>query len=203
MVDRCMINDPRPCTVVDLDGTYVKGNTLKIYLKCGLRYLLRHNKYMDSGKVLFGVVKRQLRISTHLEMRNTVIEVLCRYNAAILKDFSAYVAKHIDPTVKSLIKERVTKGHRILLATAASGIYVPYIWGGDFVADCRGVEKLRRVMQWLADNNCMLDTVVTDHSDDLPLLEANNKGTNILVNPSATTLALLHGVINFSVVRTE
>lgn len=202
MVDRCMITESSPCTVVDLDGTYVKGNTLKIYLKCGLRYLSRHNKYMDFGKVLFGVVKRQLRLSTHLEMRNTVIGVLYQYNDGVFKDFSDCVAKHTDPTVKSLIEERVIKGHRILLATAASGIYVPYIWGGDFVADCRGMEKLRRVMQWLADNNCMLDTVVTDHSDDLPLLEANKNGTNILVNPSVTTLALLHGVNNISVVRT-
>ncbi|MDE5555267.1 MAG: hypothetical protein K2J10_08820, partial [Muribaculaceae bacterium] len=72
---------------------------------------------------------------------------------------------------------------------------------GNFVAtqfqpnepltECMGEEKLRRVKQWLADNDCRLDCVVTDHKDDAPLLHFNSEGHNILVNPSASTLRFL------------
>ncbi len=199
MVDRCVSADLVPCTVVDLDGTYIKGNTLKIFLKCGLRFLIRHNNYRDFRRLVFVVGKRQLRLSTHTEMRDDVIRILRPYYGGISEEFSRCVKHCINPKVKSLLEDRKTKGHRILLATAASGFYIPSIWEGDFVAECRGSEKPERVMQWLIDNNCKLDTVITDHREDIPLLLANEKGKNILVNPSSSTLASLRSLGNISI----
>lgn len=199
MVDRCLSANPVPCTVVDLDGTYIKGNTLKIFLKCGFRYFIRHNDYRDFRRLVFVVGKRQLRLSTHVEMRDSIVRIIRPYYSVISEEFVRCVKKRINLKVKSLLDDRKIKGHRILLATAASGYYIPSIWDGDFVAECRGTEKLERVTQWLLDNNCKLDTVITDHREDLPLLVANEKGKNILVNPSSSTLASLRSLIDFSI----
>lgn len=204
MVDRCKIEEEAtPCTVVDLDGTYVAGNTLKIYLKCGVRYLIENNKYRELATLLIGVGKRKLRLVSHKEMKSVILDVLSKYDG-ILEDFSERVAGKVNPSVSALIAKRMRQGERVLLATAAPSCYVGSIWEGDFVAteyeegsemvECRGNEKLNRVSRWLADNNCRLDTVITDHKDDAPLLEANVDGTNLLVNPSESTLEFLRKV---------
>lgn len=206
MVNRCKTVEETPCTVVDLDGTYIKGNTLKIYLKCGIRYFIENNKYRDLCKVLVGVGKRKLRLLTHLEMKNIIMRTLYPYNENLTGIFVNYVTGRINSKVNSFIDGRKAQGHCILLATAAPDLYVQAIWDGFFVAtvycvesqgclaECRGIEKLKRVRKWLADNNCKLDTIITDHKDDFPLLEANRNGTNILVNPSQTTIRYLNSM---------
>jgi len=79
--------------------------------------------------------------------------------------------------VQRLIDAHVASGGRVLLATAASEVYVPDIWEGDYVCtdaacdvECRGAAKVRRVLDYAAAHGCRLDIVVTDHPDDLPLL---------------------------------
>ncbi len=197
MVDRREIVTTAPCTVIDLDGTYIDGNTLKIYLSCGLRYLSTHLKLKELASLLLAVAKRKAGRSSHAEMKRIILSTLYPY-PEILTSFAESAKRKINPKVANLIAEKTSLGHKILLATAAPDYYVKKIWNGDYIAtrfedgsamvECVGQEKLRRVNLWLNDNNCHLDTVVTDHSDDAPLLQANSSGTNILVKPSAETL---------------
>ena len=197
MVDRCEIAT-NPCTVIDLDGTYINGNTLKIYLSCGIRYLLSHFKIRQLTTLVYAIARRKAGISSHNEMKAVILSTLYPYTE-ILNDFKKETLKFVNSSVKSLIYRQQKAGHRILLATAAPEFYVSTIWNGDLVAtgftpgqplvECLGEEKLRRVKQWLHSNNCHLDTVVTDHKDDAPLFHWNKRGTNILVNPSQSTLS--------------
>ena len=210
MVDRCAIEGATPCMAVDLDGTYVKGNTLKIYLACGMSYLRRTHRYKALGRLLFAVVRRRLRLSDHKEMKSVILDVLSPY-PEFLPEFAGKVTGRINSEVAAIIEDGRRKGWRILLATAAPSLYVSAIWPGDYVAteysngvdmvECRGEEKLRRVKEWMAGNGCTLHTVVTDHSDDLPLLAFNSTGTNILVNPSSKTLSHLQSSeVNYTMI---
>ena len=197
MVDRCEITNFRPCTVIDLDGTLVDGNTLKIYLDCGLRYLLSRRKFSSVLRLLKAVTKRKLRRCNHRQMKEVILTELFPYTD-ILSDFTRRINKHINPEVRKLIENNTAKGHSILMATAAPGFYVRPFWSGNLVAtdflpdrpltECVRDEKVRRVSQWLEKNNCRLDTVVTDSADDLGLVKMNISGTNILVKPKSSDL---------------
>lgn len=197
MVDRCEINGRTPCTVVDLDGTYVDGNTLKIYLGCGLRYLMAKRKISAVIRVLSAVVRRKLKLCDHRQMKEVILSELYPY-ADLLEDFSRRVVGHINPDVKNLIARNAHQGHRILMATAAPEFYVRSFWSGDLVAtdfrpeepmiECSVMEKVSRVNQWFKDNDCRIDTVVTDSVDDAGLFVMNANGTNVLVKPSKSVL---------------
>lgn len=197
MVDRREIDSLTPCTVIDLDGTYIDGNTLKIYLSSGIHYLSSHLKFKPLSSLMSAVAKRKAGLTSHNEMKRVILSTLFPF-PEILSKFKDAADIRINPIVKDLISHRQQLGHRILLATAAPDFYVRSIWRGDFVAtqfqpdqplvECMGEEKLRRVKQWLSDNGCRLDCVVTDHKDDAPLLNYNSEGQNILVNPSDATL---------------
>lgn len=197
MVNRRLNDSTTPCTVVDLDGTYIDGNTLRIYLACGLRYLAARFRVADIMRLTLAVGRRKAGRSSHHRMKEDILSVLYRY-PDILNDFTVKTLRRINPAVKALIDKQTSRGHRILLATAAPSFYVDRLWHRDYVAtqfqpsepmiECVGEEKLSRVKAWLDDNNCHLDTVVTDHSDDAPLIAYNSSGTNVLVNPSPETL---------------
>lgn len=197
MVDRCEIDKRQPCTVVDLDGTLVDGNTLKIYLGCGLRYLIVRRKIRPVLRLLNALSRRKLGKSDHHQMKEVILTELYPY-ADILSDFSRRVDKHINTEVRKLIEANTAKGHRVLMATAAPEFYVRSFWRGDLVAtdfqpdkpmkECFRAEKVSRVTQWLEDNDCRLDTIITDSIDDIGLVEINLSGTNLLVRPSASDL---------------
>ena len=55
----------------------------------------------------------------------------------------------------------------------------------------KGVVKLEGVQKLLADENLILSAVITDHEDDLPLLQFNRHGENILVYPKQSTVEKL------------
>lgn len=203
MVDRCVTDIKTPCTVVDLDGTYINGNTLKIYLRCGFRHLMSRRCYSTAARLIAAVVRRKLGLTDHTAMKRVILSCLYPY-PELLTEFRRKALEKVNPDVEALIRRNRDRGHRILLATAAPDFYVRCLWDGDFVAteyrqdeklvECSKDEKLTRVNRWLELNNCTLDTVVTDHCDDAPLISANSGRHNILVNPSKQTLrALRHG----------
>lgn len=198
MVDRYAINYPKPCTVVDLDGTYIKGNTLKIYFQCGLRYLLSRFKISPAIKLIYTALLRQLRIISHLRMKMVILDTLYPY-PEILTMLRKKALKKVNPLVSALIERNKGNGHTIVFATAAPEFYVKEIipdenivaslyFPLDELFEYRGIRKFNELNAWLNCNNGVVDTVITDHYDDAPLFAANKNGTNVLVNPSAKTL---------------
>ena len=89
----------------------------------------------------------------------------------------------------------------IVLATAAPDIYAIRFankLGINYVCattkdgqENKGVVKLEGVQKLLADENLILSAVITDHEDDLPLLQFNRHGENILVYPKQSTVEKL------------
>lgn len=197
MVGRQLDNIIQGATVVDLDGTYVRVNTLKAYISIGIGHLLRRGRLFSAIAVAAIVVARRLRLIRHTTMKFKALNIIGS-DPSLLNAFGAKMRRYVNDDVRRLLEWRQKSGDRILLASAATAFYIPVIWDGDFVAtdfdgnyshiECRGIEKLRRVSEWLEANNLKLNYVITDHHDDAPLLQANNEGTNVLVNPSAKTL---------------
>ena len=199
MVDRFEEKKLTPAVIVDLDGTLVDGNSLRIYIKCGFADCLRSWRLRDAAVEAMYLAARALRLISHTTMKSKLLKVL-RPNERLLERFGSAVRRRINPAVSALIERERKVGHRVLLATASPDCYIPTIWEGEFVAtqfspgevmkECRGEEKLRRVNQWLAENSCCMYMVVSDHSDDLPLVAGNRTGINVLVKPDRRSLSL-------------
>lgn len=194
MVNRHEVDHIEPLTVVDIDGTYINGNTLTIYYMCGLRHLFELRRFLTVAKLLAVVAIRKLRLISHLRMKTYILNHLFPYDD-ILSSFAIKAKERINPQVAALVQNESV----VLLASAAPSYYIEKICDGmPFVAsafypgksfvECRGEEKLRRVNEWAAVNDCCISTVVSDHYDDAPLIKANKQGLNILVNPSKKTL---------------
>ena len=198
MVDRYAINYPKPCTVVDIDGTYIKGNTLKMYFQCGLCYLLGRLKILQAVKLIYSVVLRRLRIISHYKMKMVILDTLYPY-PEILTMLRKKALKKVNPLVGAFIEKNKKEGHTIVFASAAPEFYVKELLPDENVVaslyfpfdelfEYRGIRKFNELNAWLNCHNGVLDTVITDHYDDAPLFAANKNGTNVLVNPSAKTL---------------
>lgn len=176
--------------IIDLDGTYIQGNTLHLYLRCALDYHLRHLHLFRLCGMLWHLGRRRLGLITHAEMKFRCLALAGRAEA-LLNDFEAEAAPLVHPKVESLRRDYEQLGGLTLLATAAPDFYVPRVWDGDYVAtrmednprmrECRGEEKLRCVEDWLEAHRARIAVVITDHPDDLPLLRANRRGISYLV----------------------
>lgn len=196
MVDR-QLDSRAGATVVDLDGTYSRLNTLRTYISLGVRHLLSRGRIVSVSAVAALVAMRRLRLISHRTMKFNALKLIGK-DQELLESFGEQINKSLNSDVTRFLAQRRAAGDRILLASAAADFYIPAVWDGEFVAtatdgnparlECRGDEKLRRVNQWLESNGLRLNYVLTDHHDDAPLLKANSTGENILVNPSEKTL---------------
>lgn len=180
-----------PVMVVDLDGTLVRGNTLHIALRMGLR----RGSLWSRMTVAAWLAARRLRLVSHERMK---YGALPRVFAAegFANEFKARVESAFNSDVTDLIARHRADGGVVLLATAAASAYVPMIWDGDFVAspvggpDLRGNAKVRAVDKWIKDNEGRIVMFLTDHEHDLPMARyAASEGADVLlVNPRPTAL---------------
>lgn len=157
---------------VDLDGTLLRGNSLHEYIRCGLC----HGSLWQRIRLVVFLGLRRMRLVSHVWMKRRALAAI-RRDESFIADFKMRVDALRRGEVLRLIDAHVASGGRVLLATAASEVYVPDIWEGDYVCtdaacdvECRGTAKVRRVLDYAAAHGCSLDVVVTDHPDDLPLL---------------------------------
>lgn len=173
-----------PLVALDLDGTLVCGNTLHIYIRCGLRQMLRRGRMLRLARSLGLLLARKAGLVSHVDMKFGIFSLI-EPDERLCRAFARIVAGQMNGHVKAKVEDYRTSGCRILLATAAPAQYVPLIWEGDFVAtdmdtsrnrsrkECRGQEKLRRVRAYAEKNGLRLQTAISDDAvDDAPLLEA-------------------------------
>lgn len=185
----------RRLVVVDLDGTLVKGNTLHQYLRIGMVQSLKHSRYLTAIKMAGIGLLRTLRLISHKQFKFRSLAQVTP-DTDFQQKFRDRINLMINHDVERLLEDMRKEGMTILLATAAADVYVPWIWDGEYLAsdsaqcrEMRGDRKLQEVMRYMELNDMELYAVITDHSDDLPLLRAGAK-RNILVNPSRETLRL-------------
>jgi phosphoserine phosphatase len=191
-------------TVVDLDGTLVCGNTLHMYIRAAMRDAVRRRRYGFVARTMCALVLRRLKLLSHVAMKHKILPYI-EVTDELRDDFVKRVSARRRHSVDAFIAAARAEGEIVVLATAAPAVYVPWIWGGMFVAsppdgaECRGVAKVAALRSAFPDFDQRLHTIVTDHHDDLPLLvmAAPNK---VLVAPSSQTVMIARAAgIEFSV----
>ena len=173
-----------PLVALDLDGTLVSGNTLHIYIRCGLRQMMRRRRIARLGRSLALLAARKAGLVSHVDMKFGIFGLIER-DERLCREFAEAVNGRLNGKVKDMVDGYASAGCRVLLATAAPAQYVPLIWKGDFVAtdmdvsrnpartECRGEEKLKRVLEYASSNGLRLHAAISDDAvDDAPLLAA-------------------------------
>lgn len=185
----------RGVVVTDLDGTLLRGNSLKWILKAGLKRLLRSGRLSSFLAVLGLGGLCMMRIVSHETMKYGALR-LFGDDPKLMDEMRRMGHEMRRESVSRLLAEAAAAGDEILLATAASESYVPYVWDGDYIAspfggpDLKGERKLQRLRERVAARNQRVKAFLTDHYDDLATAEwvADNGGKVYLVNPSQKTI---------------
>ena len=174
--------------IVDLDGTYIVGNSLKEFFKWLGRKSLRRFKLGTFFTLVVCIGARKLKLISHAKMKSAVL-LRCGWLSTIeILQFCATLLKKVNADVVQQIAEYHSAGCLIVMATAAPDIYAPAfaslcgfndclstaapVKGKPYV-ECRGEEKLNRVKDWLKANDADMVAFFTDHEDDRPLVDYN------------------------------
>lgn len=182
-------------TVVDLDGTLFRVNSLRTYLRTAMRHHLRRGAVLKCAGMGVLFIARRFRLISHETMKYRALFLAGRADA-MLSEFRDAMLPQINETVKSFLAERKASGDRILLASAAAGFYIPLLWNGEYLAspeggpDLRGNAKRDAVVRWANENHVKVKYFLTDHYHDLPLAlwTHSTGGEVIMINPSPKSL---------------
>lgn len=184
-----------PLAVVDLDGTLLKGNSLRRFIPFLLRHLQSQRQFLATFKLLTLMALRSVRIISHRRMKHPIHRHAERMTREDMAQFISLLLGDID---MQLLDSLRASGSRLLLATAAPYPYsrpLAEVLGFDGCIathytprlsdyeECRGERKAKMALDFARHNQLEATMVVTDHSDDLPLLRLDNI-KRLLVNPS-------------------
>lgn len=204
----------REGAVIDLDGTLLEVNSFKEYVLFAVKETMKAFRLDLMAVTLFYVAARLLRLIPHATMKYRLLLLLDSFMSG------ERIARLVDILLQRLnvalyeeIKVWQRDGYFVCLATAAPECYAGAIAARLNLDACcatsspmkvtwewhenMGEHKLLAVQALFAEKEILLRRVVTDHGDDMPLLEANRAGDNILVAPSAQFQKTLehHGVV--------
>jgi phosphoserine phosphatase len=181
--------------VVDLDGTLLRGNSFKLYVRCGACALLRKRSLGGFVRLLAATFLRKLSVITHNRYREICAALIGFESDAMYKMTEC---AGMSEAVLHFVADRRKEGCQCLLATAALEDYTYAFWEGARVGsvlkdgrvlvDCRGEVKLRRVLEALGGR--VPAYALSDDIEDEPLLRyvAEHGGRAVLVNPNKKTL---------------
>ena len=179
---------------LDLDGTLVKKDTLLLFVRFLIVHQLRFLRYLKYVLLpgLFFVL-----IPGH---RGNYKSYFVRYFQGLSEEngqtkaklfYEKYIKKHLNHQVLSCVEQLRFEGYEVVLSTASMDYYVNYIAkaqgypycictelevengfyrGYLQTSNCKGLEKLSRIQKFLGTRDCKA-IVITDHHDDLPLIE--------------------------------
>lgn len=196
--------------VVDLDGTLFKINTFHYFIKYLLGYFVKTFKIALLFKLCLLVLSRLF--STHAKMKYNILMLLKNRNDIDYKVFVSSISKKKNPIPVVYNSDFNLK----ILATAAPSCYADIIAKNEGFNVCFGTNfpstkfnsafensknnKKENVLKYLKNRNInKIDTLVTDHIDDLPLMKlASNI---IIVRPNKDLLNKLKlNSISFEVI---
>ncbi len=186
--------------IVDLDGTLIRGNTFHWFIKFAFLYYLKRFSF-KSILILILVWLRIMRVISHSILKYYILLTTNGFPKKSLREFSKIVIKQINPIVLNHFSNY--NGIRCL-STAAPENYAAFIGRllkFDFVLATNSNDLRRRkwvenigenkkisLLSHIEENNLSfnLDTLITDHFDDIPLMRIFDKV--ILINPSEDTI---------------
>lgn len=199
----------RKALAIDLDGTLIATNSFQDYLSyCGHAAL--HIFRLDIAlSILFWVTLRKARFIRHSTMKRRLLNRTASFmqQKDRLDQFVERELISINANAIQLMEQYRNRGYLLILTTAAPGLYAHPIAEDLHIDLCcatqlpsevvigqwrenvgeQKVDSLRRMLQI---HKAELEVVITDHYDDLPLLNSN-EGDNFVVAPSSKTMQML------------
>ncbi|MCM1142577.1 MAG: haloacid dehalogenase-like hydrolase [Muribaculum sp.] len=196
-------------TFVDLDGTLLQGNSMKMFMRRLPGVLLRHHALGASLSSLWWMGLRSLRLVSHKNMKWHLTGIGRRH---LLEEEWEEMAERmldkVNPAVKEYMEAPAREKCRKYIATAAMEEYarpLSRLLGCDGVVatqfaedksdymEMRGPEKRDGIEALMEKERLRLESFLTDHYDDLPTASVYPFLT-ILVNPSRKMQALFRNV---------
>ena len=179
---------------LDLDGTLVRKDTLFLFVRFLIAHqlqFLRYLKYVLLPGLFFVLIPSHrgnyksyfVRYFQGLSEEKTLSEAKLFYEK--------YIKKHLNHQVLSCVEQLRSEGYQVVLSTASIDYYVNYIaevhgypycictelevkdgfyTGYLKTSNCKGLEKLSQIQKFLGTRDCKA-IAITDHHDDLPLIE--------------------------------
>ncbi len=188
--------------VVDLDGTLYSINTFHYFIKFLINYSIKNFEVFLLVKILVVSMIRGFQFTSHSKLKYVILKAIANKTLIDYKKFVNSISLH--KRYIPLLKE---KSFDIkILATAAPSCYATIIaknnsfdlcLGTDFPSEnynnafenCKEIKK-KNVLNHLSNDNIHeIDTFVTDHIDDLPLLKLASR--NIIIKPNNSLKAKL------------
>lgn len=199
----------RKALAIDLDGTLLATNSFQDYLMfCGRQAV--HALRLDIAlSIVFWVTLRKVRFIRHCTMKRHLLNRTAAFMQR-KERLDLFVEREliaINPHAQQLMEQYRNRGYLFILSTAAPGLYAHPIAEDLHIDLCcatalpsevvigqwhenvgeQKVDSLRRLLQ---THKAELAVVITDHYDDLPLLNYN-EGDNFVVAPSPKTEQML------------
>ncbi len=193
--------------VIDFDGTFIKINSFELFVKYILLYSVTHFNLRIFIFLFIEVLKRKLRLESHKEMKKNILYFLDKkIDKKILSIFIIKLKNSVNNKVLEILKKKKEEGFIIILSSAAPEFYLNlFIQHFTHLFDFSlstptpksyrdlswfeniGITKCEHTIKLLQKNNLNFSIFMTDHYDDIPLLEIE-KFKNIIVNPSEHTI---------------
>lgn len=214
MVVRCEI-EKKKCLIVDFDNTLIMGNSTILLT----RYLAKKLLYRKEWKkllFLFNIIlKRKLREISHSELKFNIAKLIQEnLSASDLDTFTREISSIVNTTLVETISEMVDEQTKIIIATGALELLFPYFKkyfnSFDFhllatqqsdnqkeFIDNRGLEKYKKVKDFMTRENLNCNAVFSDHEEDIPIFHLSI-GKHYLVNPQKRTLEILKNEFSHS-----
>lgn len=186
-------------TFTDLDGTLVRGNSLKVFMKNLPGMLRKRHAFAAYLSSLWWMWLRSVRLVEHTGMKWHLTKIAREH---LLEEdwerMAEKMEKGINPHVREFIESPNRKDCEKYIATAAPEEYALPLCrrlGYDGVIatrfaesksdymEMRGSAKLDGIQSLLKERNLRLESFLTDHHDDLATAREFPELT-ILVNPT-------------------
>ncbi|MCM1139689.1 MAG: haloacid dehalogenase-like hydrolase [Muribaculum sp.] len=188
------------CVVVDLDGTLLRGNSLREMIKFMLHESLCKFEYGTFIKITVLLSLRKAGLINHRQLKHPIHRISRKWMTKEnrLHRFADILNSLINQDVYNLIENIRQKGTKVVIATAAPDIYMPHLLArlsyDEYTAtpfmtkltdyeENRGNNKRRNLEALAKIRGWKITHVITDHVDDIPILMLPVR-ERILVSPS-------------------
>ncbi len=207
-------------TVIDLDGTLYDGSTLKQLYRFAMVKSFKRIDVVTIMQLLWQNLLSLIGIKTHREAKHALmLRLEMVFDEKDFENFAMSLTDKLNNQVLSIMKKKREENHFIVLSTASPEAYcmplaamlsfdachaTPTTLRLDDYVENRSRNKTTRLKQLIDTKHLTIDTVLTDHHDDLPLIEMNREGLNIIVNPSKETEGILKlSDLNFRIITSS
>lgn len=174
----------RGATFVDLDGTLLQGNSMRIFMRRLPAVLLSRRAPRAAAAALGWMVLRAVRLVSHRTMKWRLTRIARRhFEDDDWQDIAGRMLRRLNPRVEEYVNAPSRAQCARYIATAAieeytlplarllgydGAIATPFTEIRDYYVETRGAAKRDAIRDLLDEKRLRLESFLTDHTDDLP-----------------------------------